>query len=111
MIIQNGANYTVQYGNRTNFNVESASYIPEVYDGGGFPGITGDKTAVLIARIWLGVSTLVLSQPGAFVTGFTGLTGHSQDNAKAFVPKSSGQSLRGKSLARPRPKLAVSAKD
>jgi hypothetical protein len=107
MIIRNGANYMVQYGNRTNFNVESGSYIPEVYDGGGFPGFTNDKTAVLVARIWLGVSTIVLSQPGAFFSGFTG---HPQENAHAFPAKSSGQAVREKSRSLSRPQLAAAAK-
>jgi hypothetical protein len=107
MIIQTGAHYTVRYGNRTNFNVESGAFIPEVHDGGGFPGFAGDKTAVLIARIWLGVTSLVLSVPGAFFAGFSG---HAQEDAKGFALKPSSPSLREKSATLPRLKQAVGTK-
>jgi hypothetical protein len=85
MIMQTGASYTVQYGNRQNFNTEFGLFVPEVYTGENFPGYPGDKAAILIARVWLGTDTIVLSQPGTFPYGFSG---HMQTREHASMLRS-----------------------
>jgi hypothetical protein len=63
LILRSASNgYYFRYQIKTTPNA-GASFTPEISEGKGFPGFPHKRTAVLVAKLWLGAAVLVLSLP------------------------------------------------